>query len=122
MRKLLIVIASAAALASCGTAHHRMFGKTSLDPKKVEVDVVQGTTQAYIVVSQDPLVFVGDQGEVDIRWKLQNPNYDFDNTGISITARPITGTKNPINGCQGNGSDESSCKNNTNDKATVKYT
>jgi len=122
MRKLLIVIASTAALVSC-TTFNRMTGKASVpDPTKVEVYVVQGTTKAYIVVSQDPLVFVGNLGKVKIQWQLQDPSYQFENNGILIT--PKSGTRNPVGDCNADGKGDSdfSCDDDTSIKGIVKYT
>jgi hypothetical protein len=122
MRKLLLVIASTAALVSC-TTYNRMIGKASVpDPTMVQVYVVQGTTRAYIVVSQDPLVFVGNLGRVKIQWQLQDPNYQFDNKSISVTARP--GIRNAVSDCNADGKGDSnfSCDDDTSVKGSFKYT
>jgi hypothetical protein len=120
MRKLLIIIVSSAALVSC--AAFRMPGTASVpDPTKVQVYVVQGTTEAYIVVSQEPLVFVGNRGKVKIQWALQTPNYQFENNGISFTKK--SGGKDSLSDCNADGTGDSdfSCDNDTSVKGTTKY-
>jgi hypothetical protein len=127
MTKLLSVIASSAALVSCSTVSttvHRAVGmKSEPNPKIVQVYVVQGTAKARIVISQEPLVFVGDQGVVQIQWLLQDPDYQFDdNRRIRITTVP--GTKAAVSNCnaQGKGNNDFSCDDDTRIKGSSKYT
>lgn len=125
--KILIAVVASVALVGCSstsTALYRMTGKPPFNPEKPKVYVVQGNNKAYIVVDQEPITFVKDSGNVKIKWQLQDSNYKFEKDSIKITAKPISGSKNPVSGCNpdGTGDSDYSCDNDTSVPGTFKYT
>ena len=111
MKKTILFAALAAlGLAGC-QAMYRNFGGASapsFDPTNPQVYVVPaGNNKAAIVVDQEPIYFVFDKNQKQIRWHLATPGYRFvGNNGISgFTV--IKGSGNPATEfvCGGSGVD-----------------
>jgi hypothetical protein len=80
VKKILFAALGALLLASC--AHFRPDDRQFADPTRPAVNVVGGQ---FIVVSQEPLVFLKDQRDVVITWQLPpNANLRFPRDGIVI--------------------------------------
>ena len=123
--KILVVIASIAALAACTTAYYRMAGQPTFDPKKPQVYVVQGTSSPYLVVDQEPIGFPSTNPsnpdkKVKIKWHINDSNYKFDTDGIRFTS----GNSNLLSGCVPDSSSDSDfgCDNDTSVTGSAKYT
>ena len=123
--KILVAIASTAALAACTSAYYRMTGQPTFDPQKPQVYVVQGTSQLYLVVDQEPIAFPStDPGnpnkKVKIKWHVNDSKYKFETDGIKFTS----GNNNLLSGCVPDSSSDSDfgCDNDTSVQGSAKYT
>jgi hypothetical protein len=81
LKKIFLSALAASLLASC--AHHRFeHGLRYMDPTRPMVNVVGGQ---FLVVNQEPLVFLRDQRDVTITWQLPpGANLRFARDGVVI--------------------------------------
>jgi hypothetical protein len=81
LNRLVFAALAASLLASC--AHHRFeHGYRYMDPTRPMVNVVGGQ---FVVVNQEPLVFLRDQRDVVINWQLPpGANLRFPRDGVAI--------------------------------------
>ncbi|MFN2646158.1 MAG: hypothetical protein ABR570_14305 [Burkholderiales bacterium] len=122
MKTIVLAIASASVLAACATRDPsvptlRTGGAPPFQALHPNVYVVSGP---YLVVDQEPIVFIRDSGAPTIKWKLRDPDYKLER----IEFQPDSKGNNPASGCEANLNDESesSCINNTSVVGTFKYT
>ena len=120
--KVIIALAAASMLAACVTRDPsvpalRTGGAPPFDAKRPMIYVVSGP---YLVVDQEPIVFLKNTGRPSIKWKLDDRQYKLER----IDFQPDSKGNNPASQCAANASDdsESTCENDTSVVGTFKYT
>lgn len=120
MRKICLVFAAASTLSFSACA--QLPGTTARPDAKNPKVYVLGTTP-YIVVDQEPIVFLrGESGR--IKWHLQTTDYEFDaRNGISAI-KVLSGRFNDIRDCRVDNKEQTefSCQNDHKGPGTYKYT
>ena len=116
MKKIVLIAAAAFAVLLSPYAPAQKF---PFDPKNPKVYIVGGE---YIVVDQEPIVFLKKQ-KGRIVWRLQDSGYRFDpGSGISAI-KVLTGKYNDIKDCHVDNKEGSafSCQNDNSGTGTYKY-
>lgn len=124
MKTIVVVTASAIALASCASekAALREGGSAPFSATSPNVYLLSVGSGVRIAVDQEPLAFQRNSGTKKIKWKLHDNEYKLQ----GIVFQPDAKGNNPVaaSPCSGDSGDDSvfSCDNDTSVAGTFKYT
>ncbi len=126
MKTIVVVAASAIALASCATSDDmsalREGGSAPFSATRPNVYLLSVGSGVRIAVDQEPLVFQSNTGTKKIKWKLRDSDYKLERIEFQPDAKGNNPA--PASGCGGEPGDDSAfnCDNDTSVVGTFKYT